>query len=315
MVFGIDGGGTRSRLQVVSEQTGRTVCRVEGNSTNIYSVGLDSVKENLTDLLLKGCQKAGIDPHDLQAGCIGSAGLDRPSERACFKEILSDLVKPTCVLTLCNDGEILLVGGTGAYEGYCIIAGTGSLALGRGYPQKMVRSGGLGYLLGDEGSAVWITYQAVVRSLRSREGRDMETTLLTGLLDYFKLDSPYGFIDMMHHHFNKALFAGASPLVTDYALKGDGLAQDILEMASHELVSLVRSVCTQLPLRKKILVASGGVLEHDPIVRPRFAQLLVEELPEVMLMKSVGTAVDGACMIALDSLEIKGIPHQLADFQ
>lgn len=315
MVFGIDGGGTRSRLQIVSEQTGRTVCRIEGNSTNIYSVGLASVKENLTDLLLKGCLEAGIDPRDLHAGCIGSAGLDRPSERACFKEILSSLLKPTCELTLCNDGEILLVGGTGAYEGYCIIAGTGSLALGRGYPKKMVRSGGLGYMLGDEGSAVWITHQAVVRSLRSREGRDMETTLLTRLLEYFKLASPYDFIDMMHNHFDKATLAGASPLVTDCALQGDALALDILERAAHELVFLVRSVCTQLPLREKILVASGGVLEHDPIVRPQFAQLLLEELPEVMLVKPAGAAVDGACMIALDSLGIEGTPHRLADLQ
>lgn len=62
---------------------------------------------------------------------------------------------------LCNDGETLLVGALESTEGYCLIAGTGSLALARDREGRTARAGGLGYMLGDEGSALWIAWQAI----------------------------------------------------------------------------------------------------------------------------------------------------------
>lgn len=45
---------------------------------------------------------------------------------------------------LCNDGETLLVGALESTEGYCLIAGTGSLALARDREGRTARAGGLG---------------------------------------------------------------------------------------------------------------------------------------------------------------------------
>ncbi|MDD3997133.1 MAG: BadF/BadG/BcrA/BcrD ATPase family protein [Sphaerochaetaceae bacterium] len=302
MIFGIDGGGTRSRLQIRTVPSGDLLSSVEGGCTNLYALEYEHVEQNLLDLIREGCAQAGIDPTSLQSGCIGSAGLDRIDEKAKFAEICKHILPTDCELTLCNDGEILLVGASGSLKGYCLIAGTGSFALGRDLLGTTVRAGGLGYMLGDEGSAVWITMQALNRSLRSIEGRDLNTRLMKALLEYFKLISPSDFIRLTHYHFNKANFAAFSPIVTKYAAEGDELANDILEKAVQELVALVESVHQRLKLAAPILVLSGGVLEHDKIIQPLFRQLLNKRLPDVQIIKPIGNAVEGACMIAMQKL-------------
>ena len=52
--------------------------------------------------------------------------------------------------------------------GIVVIAGTGSVALGWD-GERFARSGGHGFLLGDEGSAYWIGREAVRSALRFEE--------------------------------------------------------------------------------------------------------------------------------------------------
>ena len=124
--FGIDGGGTRSRLCLFRLEDGREIGRFTGGSTNMYSVGQDEAMRNIEQLL----RSSGISLERLKAGCLGSAGLSRPAEKEAFSAFFR-LLLPQCSMYLCNDGETLLVGALEATEGYCLIAGTGSLALAR----------------------------------------------------------------------------------------------------------------------------------------------------------------------------------------
>ena len=83
-----------------------------------------------------------------------------------------------------------------------------------------------------------------------------------------------------------------------FAKEGDALANDILSCAAKELVALVISV--QNPaITAKELVLAGGVLEKDPIVRPLFVEELKKVLPELRIIKARGTALDGACLLAI----------------
>ena len=287
--FGIDGGGTRSRLRVVDEQ-GHTVLETTGESTNIYSMSPAVVERNLRNLL------EPLSRYPVRAGCIGSAGLSRERERTLFSDLLSTLL-PKVPVTLCSDGEILLVGGLLSMEGYCLISGTGSLALRRDAEGHITRSGGFGYMLGDEGSAWWIAHQALMRSLRSMEHRDISTSMLSSLLNALSLEHVDDLITYMHHRVNKAEVARLAPVVTSYAEKGDPLARQILIEAAGELSNLVESIhSTQL--KRQELVYAGGVLEHDTIVRETFLRRLSERLPSVTVTQARGTALDGACILA-----------------
>lgn len=290
--FGIDGGGTRSRLRVFDWDTGEERCRRIGESTNLYSVGTQAALEHVGALL----ESAGFPLESYRGGCIGSAGLSRPEERRIFSAYFAQRL-PGCAVYLCNDGETLLVGTLGSRSGYALISGTGSIALGRDEDGRVVRAGGLGYMLGDEGSALWIGWQAIMRALRAREGRDLQTGLLPELVRFFGLSGPDDFVAMLHQRFDKREIASAAELVLR-AAPSDPLAGDIARRAAQELALLVGSAARQLPLPQVRVALSGGVLENSAFMRETFMGELRYLYPQAQTVLAQGEAVMGACMLA-----------------
>jgi len=297
--FGIDGGGTHSRLALV-DRDGKVLARSEAGSTNIYSVTKDEVFANLSVLLESALKSAGLNTQDVAAGCFGSAGLGRAGERELFRTFFDSLLGKDFQVKLCTDGEILLCGGLENLEGYCLIAGTGSIALGRSQDGALVRSGGHGYLLGDEGSAAWIGRTAVARTLRSLEDRDFTTGMLPLILEATGLTQSDELIKYVHHDADKAKIASLAPVVTQAARNGDPLALDILRIGAEELALLVKSAISQSPWIKRMeLVVAGGVMEHDEIVTNKLKESLAKDFPRLLVSSPKGTALEGACMLAL----------------
>jgi len=294
-LFGIDGGATKSRI-VISNLDLDIIYQEEGDSSNIYGVGLDKASENLERLILSATNHLGIDLKEIKAGCIGGAGMGRSREQELIKQKLKNLNLP---LYICGDGEILLIGGLGSYSGMSLIAGTGSFCLGRTKNGELFRTGGLGYLLGDEGSAFWISYQAVKRSLRSIEGRDIKTSMLPYLINFFNLETKEDFIKLCNENMSKKQMASAAIIVSDFALKGDELAIDIINSAVNELIVLVSSIVDSSPeFINSNIVVSGGVLEKDKLIKPRFQEKLQEKFPNLHLVKKKHEAAYGALMLA-----------------
>jgi N-acetylglucosamine kinase-like BadF-type ATPase len=298
--FGIDGGGTHSRI-AITNGGGEILARSEAGSTNVYSVSKEQVFENLAALLEQVLAAASLEKSDLTAGCIGSAGLHWSGETAVFRGFFDTLLGAGFPVKLCTDGEILLVGGLGGLEGYGLIAGTGSVAMGRSRDGRLVRAGGLGYMLGDEGSAAWIGKTAIARTLRSIEHRDLSTDMLPALLSAAGLGSPRELVRSVHHDADKSVVAALAPAVTDAARKGDPLALDILHRGASELVLLVRSVVLQSPWIgvQADLVLAGGAIEHDAILTGKLRELLQEEFAGLCIRKPERSALEGACMLAM----------------
>jgi N-acetylglucosamine kinase-like BadF-type ATPase len=296
--FGIDGGGTHSRLALVNNEG--VLARVEAGSTNIYSVSKDEVLANLSRLLDSALETAGLKKEDLAAGCIGSAGLGREAEQHIYRAFFDEILSKGFPVKLCTDGEILLCGGLDSPEGYCLIAGTGSIALGRSIGGVMVRSGGHGYMLGDEGGAAWIGKTAVARILRSIENRDLPTDMLPAILEEAGLLQSGDLVQYVHHDADKAAIAKLAPAVTAAARAGDPLALDLLSKGAEELALLVKSVKAQSPwITNRKIVLAGGVIEHDEILTRKLKEILSRELPDLELCEPKGTALDGACMLAV----------------
>ncbi|MDR1400252.1 MAG: hypothetical protein LBJ41_10050 [Treponema sp.] len=299
--FGIDGGGTRSRIAIIN-RAGKRIAHCEAGSTNIYAVSEAQVFENLAVLLNNALHQAGIERNALAGGCIGSAGLSRESELALFSGWFSILLGARFPVKLCTDGEILLYGGLNGPEGYCLIAGTGSLALARSRDGTLTRAGGFGYLLGDEGAAAWIGKSAIARSLRSEEGRDLPTTMTAALIAAAKLAKTSDLIRYVHHDANKTEIAALAPLVTAAARNGDALALDILQNSAAELTLLVHSLVARTPhITNRTLVLAGGVMEHDEIVHKHLTALLATECPDITPIAPRQTALEGACLLAISA--------------
>ncbi len=70
-----------------------------------------------------------------------------------------------------------------------VIAGTGSIALGRARGGAVARAGGWGYLFGDEGSAFWLARRALSLAMESDGSRRAAGDLGSEALRHFGLDS------------------------------------------------------------------------------------------------------------------------------
>ena len=150
-LLGIDGGGTTTKAWLAEPG-----CRVLGQGTagpsNAKSVGLEAARWALNTAIHRAFHAAGLTPHSVNSICLGLAGLDRPDDR----KILGEWAEEACwahKILLVNDGDLVIAAGTPEGWGIGVIAGTGSIAVGRTKDGRTARAGGWGHLIGDEGSA------------------------------------------------------------------------------------------------------------------------------------------------------------------
>ena len=331
-VFGIDGGGTSARLRVES-LSGELLFYGEGGSSNLRSKSRDEVLANLTGLFARAFSEGGLRPWLCDAGFAGSAGVDRPADKEPFADLVREafvaaarkdldvattLTATTTTATTAttatrtpeppalprigagNDSEPALAGAIGGMEGILLIAGTGSIAYGRCRDGTEARAGGWGHLLGDEGSAFAVAFEALKRGIRSSEGRDLPTSLLGRGLAFFGLGEAEDLLPFVYEGLDKTRVAKFAREVARARDEGDGLAAAIFEEAADDLAGLVLSVERRLGshIADKSLACRGGLIEGDAWLKAALAARLAKAAPGVRLVEARADAATGAVMLA-----------------
>ncbi len=299
-VFGIDGGGTTTRLRV-ADGGNACVFEAEGRAINPHSVPRSEAEARLAELFLRAQRETGIPPGGYDAGCAGVAGADRPGERAWLESLFRDRLGMGCPLVLTADADIALAGAHGIAGGLLLVAGTGSVALARLPGGERFKAGGFGHFLGDEGSAFWIAFRAIARSMRSAEGRDLPSSLPSALPGHFGLRDLQDFIPLVYGRFDKAAIAAAAGLVEFWRERGDPLAEAIFDDAARELAQLV------LCLRPRVegmldgprLALRGGVFEHNRQLRESVSRAITDAWPGLRIADSGESPASGACILAM----------------
>jgi N-acetylglucosamine kinase-like BadF-type ATPase len=185
-----------------------------------------------------------------------------------------------------NDALVALEAGAPGRPGVVIISGTGSISYGRNAEGMAARSGGWGYVLGDEGSGYWIGRAAVRAVLREADQRGKETALTPLLLAHFGLDQPQGLIHEVYHSNLKPAAIGALAQCVHQAFaQGDEVAIGILRGAANELESAAMSVARRLDLVGDHFpfILAGGIFKAVP--------WLHEELSRRLPVVAPGSAV------------------------
>jgi len=294
--IGIDGGGTRTRLGIMTRD--RTILhQSHAKSSNIYAVGEAQAKENVKVLLDQSLSL--FTGRAIGGLCFGSAGLGREEERQTWQSFFDGYFENTVQAVLVSDALLQLAGNLPQPSGVCVISGTGSICIGRNGEGTVVRSGGFGSVLGDEGSGWWIAKEAIRRSLASAEGRDLPTGLGAAIqtwLGLTRLEEVIGWANAKER--TKDQVASFAPQVSHAALEGDDVAIHIMDEAIEHLVALVEATARRLPPTwPHHLGLSGGVLERDQYIVPRIIQRLS---PRWMLFHTDDAAVKGAMVMAVE---------------
>jgi N-acetylglucosamine kinase-like BadF-type ATPase len=301
LVFGLDGGGTNTRLRI-ADGTNAAIWEGKGEGINPNALPPAQVAERLAALFGEAFKATSLTSADFSAGCMGVAGADRGPERAEFTELARIRLGFGCPLLVTSDPDIALVGALERVDGYLLIAGTGSIAIARLADGTRYRAGGLGHYLSDEGSAFFIGFQAIRRALRSAEGRDLPTVMMGPLLSHFGLGSPQEFVPFIYRRFDKAAVAGAAALVERFRAQGDPLAAAIMAEARDELVRLVGSVreSAREGLDTPAIALTGGLFEHNAWLKGAVRAALSENFPELAIVEPRRDGAYGACMLALE---------------
>ena len=137
LAVGVDLGGTWIRVVILRD--GRATRRVKRVSR---MPELDKVLPNVLESRRR-----------VRSLVVAARGVWTAAERAALRRRLRGLAERVEVI---SDVEAALLGALGSRPGVLVLAGTGSIVLGRDGHGRLARAGGLGPLIGDEGSAFWL---------------------------------------------------------------------------------------------------------------------------------------------------------------
>jgi glucosamine kinase len=258
---GIDGGGTKTTLALADDE-GREIARRVGAAGLVDPRHPAATADMLAALVRDALAGEGIADKPA-ALCAGLAGVGNEHERRQVEAALAAAGVAERV-RVTTDGEIAMDGALGGQAGVLIIAGTGSVAYGRGEDGRVERCGGWGMVVGDEGSAWSLGRNGLAAALRAADGRGAATALLPHFLQLLELDGPSG-IPPWAGRAEKAAVAALAVHVIEAAERGDAVALQVVEREARELACHAVALARRLePWSGTVpVVFHGGVLGVD----------------------------------------------------
>lgn len=253
--LGIDGGGTKTVFLVADDQL-HELQRFETGPSNWFSTGEDASRKAISDGI-------SLLRHRPDAVCAGFAGAGRPESLAFYTRTLQALV-PHARIVVESDAFTAYIGAIGPVPGVLLIAGTGSIGLGRKADQTTVRVGGWGPQFSDEGSGFWIGREAIRTALilaDRREQADFTDVVARslGIASIHDIVSAWntGRIAVPHV---AALFPEIAKLYPSEP------AGRILKEAAAHLRRLTESAVDQVQAEGCVISLAGSVARH-PLMR------------------------------------------------
>ncbi len=306
--LGIDGGGTKTRCVLGGENSvlARAVC----GGSNVVRLGEARAREALHAAIRQVCAAAKISPHDICAICIGASGAGRPEIADKIRAIVAELdpALSSARIQVVGDTVIALEAAFGAGPGVIVIAGTGSIALGRDAEGHTARAGGWGFAVSDEGSGQWIGRQAVAAVLRARD-QQRETapatdvvaasTLAAGILETWRL-ADFEALVLFANSTPPPEFPRLFPVVLRAAEEGDSVARGLLARAGEELAALAAMVLGRIAPRPPYVpvATTGSVFRQSAEVRRVFYNQLNNSFTGIELRDDLVDPVMGALALA-----------------
>lgn len=332
LLLGVDGGGTKTVAWLALAGSARTTPLTTASSpvdhvdpaapwqligrglagpSNQRAVGVDTALQNLEHAIQQAFTDAGLDRTTVHCACLGLAGADRLSDRSVITG-WAEKIQLARHLHVVNDALPLLFAGdrpqSAGGTGVALICGTGSLALGRCGNGRSARTGGWGYLFGDEGSAFAMGRAALQAAAQAADGRGPATALLTILQHRLQVTAPQELISAVYGAADvRSVIASLACDVFQAAAERDAAASRILDQARQDLTLMVTSLARQLELQSDLsLFFAGSVLLQQPAFRAQLTASIAAAGSQIRSLTLVPEPVQGCVQLAWQHLPTHG---------
>lgn len=301
-LLGIDGGGTTTEAWFAD-----VGCRVLGRGTagpsNAKAVGLDAARDALDTAIRGAFQAAGLAPMPADVVCLGLAGFDRPDDRKTLARWANEACWARQVVIV-NDGDLVVAAGTPEGWGVGVIAGTGSIAVGRAKDGRTARAGGWGHLIGDEGSAYNVVLNALRLVARQTDGRAPRAPghgcFGQRICAALGVTEPSQIVTTIYaRDFDRARIASLAPQVLRACAEDSNASEQLLVPAGVALAEMVAAAARSLGWSSGILplAVAGGFLLAATVVQQAMIDQLIHQGYQVAVT-SVTDPVRGAVVLA-----------------
>ena len=306
VVAGVDGGAS-STTCVIADETGRVLGVGRGGPIDhLYlPAGRQRTREAIGDAYSAAARQARMR-QPVAVVVAGLTGLEPGSAESSAAVRILKSVTRAAIVHATWDADIAFFGASGGGPGVMVIAGTGSVALGRDANGQTARAGGYGYLIDDAGGGVSIGRAALRAALRSGEGWGPNTVLAGEFRAHLG-----GWPEIRRRVYGegrgRALLASLVPAVEAAARRGDAIARTILADAGRSLADLASGVAARLGMESETfeLFLVGGIFRvGTPVIDPLRAALRSRAL-RPRIRKPRFTPAVGAVLMALEAAGVQ----------
>ena len=306
LFLGVDGGGTKT-LVVLLDGENNTVAEGLAGASNPLRVGIEKAVTNISEAINLACDKSNQNITDIVSATLGLAGVRRNDIRLRIRERIARKlhIKSVEVVT---DADIALYGATKDKAGLVVIAGTGSICLGKNEKGEKAFAGGWGPLAGDEGGGAGIARRALQEIAKASDGRGNLTKLSQRAMEYFRAGKPEDLVVAIYApQIDNLRIAGFARLVVETAAEGDEVAVQILTEAGRELGLAATAVIRKLKLeRRKFPIAKvGSIFQAGRIIDDPLLETVHKIAPKAYLIEPLLPPAAAAAQMAFAAYEEK----------
>lgn len=300
-ILAVDGGGTKTTAWI-AQQDGTVLGKATTGAMSLAATSPERAVENF--LLAIELASEHLEDINFSHVVIGLAGVDTHEELQRADELFKTALAEKFAVDSCevvNDTVIALASGTQSKNAIVLISGTGSNCFGHNEAGQTAKTGGMDYLLSDQGSGFEIGQMVLRAAIKSFDGRSAKSILEKLVCDHFKIDSAEQLKNKVYHPMlNKTQIGELGKMCFIARELQDTIANEIIVHALNELIEMVITVLKRLQLSdiETDLVLIGGIAT-DPYTKSQLDIRLHANYKKLNLIVPTHPPVYGALQLAL----------------
>ena len=297
--LGVDAGGTKAEL-VLGDRT-RELGRVRTGTIKRMKADAATAERNLVEGLRQLEAQTAVAPQSITRSCVGTAGETVALVTSWLREAFANHVGGELVIL--GDVEIALDSSFFGKRGVLVLAGTGSNVAGRAGTGEILRAGGWGPQLADQGSGHFIGLEALRRGFLAID-QQRETRVLDEAQRFWNLGSRAELIEYANANPSPE-YSRLTPPVVSLAEQGDAIAREVLEQGGADLAMLaslvierIRRIEGEAKFHLPSIAVAGSILEKVTAVREAMRAALRKRYPGIVVLEKPADPPAGALWAA-----------------